>query len=32
MAFALRLLANGINGETGYVQLLDDFGSSGDHK
>ncbi|DBB13390.1 TPA: hypothetical protein ACH3X3_005123 [Trebouxia sp. C0006] len=29
MAFALPLLANGINGETSYVQLLDDFDSSG---
>ncbi|DBB13346.1 TPA: hypothetical protein ACH3X3_005081 [Trebouxia sp. C0006] len=29
MAFALPLLANGIRGETSYVQLLDDFDSSG---
>ena len=32
MAFALPLLANGISGDTSYVQLLDDFDSSGDHK
>jgi len=32
MAFALPLSANGISGETSYVQLLDDFDSSGDHK
>ncbi len=31
MAFALPLLANGISGETSYVQLLDDFDSSGEH-
>ncbi|KAL0043204.1 hypothetical protein WJX82_008555 [Trebouxia sp. C0006] len=29
MAFALPLLANGISGETSYVQLLDDLDSSG---
>ncbi|DBB13370.1 TPA: hypothetical protein ACH3X3_005103 [Trebouxia sp. C0006] len=29
MAFALPLLANGISGDTSYVQLLDDFNSSG---
>ncbi|KAL0043258.1 hypothetical protein WJX82_006520 [Trebouxia sp. C0006] len=29
MAFALPLLANGISGKTSYVQLLDDFDSSG---
>ena len=32
MAFALPLLANSISGETSYVQLLDEFDSSGEHK
>ena len=32
LAFALPLLANGISGETSYVQLLSEFDSSGEHK
>lgn len=32
MAFASPLVANGISGKTNYVQLLDEFDSSGEHK